>query len=105
LSVVNEVDGKKVDLFGPNPQEQFIFTPDGYFSINIIRSGRTKFTATTARLALPRKTKRRWPELSVFLAHTPSIPTAGKRFMLSAAASPIGMLLNKNASFRSRAMR
>lgn len=45
LSVVNEVDSKKDDLFGPNPQGQFIFTPDGHFSINIIRSGRTKFAS------------------------------------------------------------
>jgi hypothetical protein len=48
LSVVNEVDGKKVDLFGPYPQGQFIFTPDGYFSINIIRSGRTKFVSNNS---------------------------------------------------------
>jgi Lipocalin-like domain len=45
LSAVNEVDGKKADLFGPNPQGQFIFTADGHFSINIIRSGRTKFAS------------------------------------------------------------
>jgi hypothetical protein len=49
LSVVNEVDGKKVDLFGPNPQGQFIFTPDGHFSINIIRSGRTKFASSNSK--------------------------------------------------------
>jgi len=49
LSVVNEVDGKKVDLFGPNPQGQFIFTADGHFSINIIRSGRTKFAANNSK--------------------------------------------------------
>ena len=48
LSVVNEVDGKKFHLFGPNPQGQFIFTADGYFSINIIRSGRTKFASNNS---------------------------------------------------------
>ena len=48
LSVVNEVHGKKVDLFGQNPRGQFIFTSDGYFSINIIRSGRTKFVSNNS---------------------------------------------------------
>ena len=49
LSVVNEVDGKKVDLFGPHPQGQFIFTADGHFSINIVRSGRTKFASNNSK--------------------------------------------------------
>ena len=49
LSVVNEIDRKKVDLFGPHPQGQFIFTPDGHFSINIIRSGRTKFASNNSK--------------------------------------------------------
>ncbi len=49
LSVVNEIDGKKVDLFGSNPQGQFIFTTDGHFSINIIRSGRTKFSSNNSK--------------------------------------------------------
>lgn len=48
LSVVNEIDGKKVDLFGPNPHGQFIFTADGHFSINITRSGRTKFVSNNS---------------------------------------------------------
>ena len=33
VSVVNEVDGKKIDLYGPNVQGLFMFTPDGHFSI------------------------------------------------------------------------
>lgn len=49
LSVVSEVDGKKVDLFGPTPKGQFIFTLDGHFSINIIRSGRKKFASNNSK--------------------------------------------------------
>ena len=45
VSVVNEVDGKKIDLYGPNPQGQFIFTADGHFSVNIMRPGRPKFAS------------------------------------------------------------
>ena len=57
LSVVNEVDGKKFHLFGPNPQGQFIFTPDGYFSINIIRSSRRKFTANNSKTGTAEENK------------------------------------------------
>jgi len=45
VSVVNEVNGQKVDLYGPNPQGQFIFTADGLYSINIMRPGRPKFAS------------------------------------------------------------
>jgi hypothetical protein len=71
LSVVNEVDGKKVDLFGPDPQGQFIFTPDGYFSINIIRSGRTKFTAKNSKAGTTEENKEAMAgTLSLFGAYT-----------------------------------
>jgi len=48
VSVVSEVGGKKSDLFGPSPRGQFIFTPDGHFSINIIRSGRKRFASNNS---------------------------------------------------------
>jgi len=43
VSVVNDVDGKKIDLYGPNPQGEFTFTADGHFSENLMRPGRPKF--------------------------------------------------------------
>src|SRR5262249_52083592 len=52
LSAVSEIHGRKTELFGPTPKGQYIFTSEGYFSINIIRSGRTKFASnnrTTGR--------------------------------------------------------
>ena len=57
LTVVNEVGGEKVDLFGPNPQGQFIFTADGHFSINIIRSGRTKFASNNSTVSTAEENK------------------------------------------------
>jgi hypothetical protein len=45
VSVVNTVDGKQIDLYGPNPQGQTIFTRDGHFSTNIMRPGRAKFAS------------------------------------------------------------
>ena len=57
LSVVNEVDGKKIDLFGSNPQGQFIFTADGHFSINIIRSARTKFASNNSKAGTAEENK------------------------------------------------
>ena len=48
VSAVNEVDGKKIgDLYGPNPQGQFIFTRDGHFSLFIVRPGRPKFASNS----------------------------------------------------------
>lgn len=43
VSVVNEQDGKKAELFGPQPKGLFIFTADGHFSTGIVRQGRAKF--------------------------------------------------------------
>jgi Lipocalin-like domain len=44
LSVVNEENGKKTELFGAEPKGLFIFTADGHFSTGIVRQGRPKFT-------------------------------------------------------------
>jgi len=43
VSVVNEQDGKKTELFGSQPKGLFIFTADGHFSTGIVRQGRAKF--------------------------------------------------------------
>ena len=43
VSVVNEQDGKKTELFGAQPKGLFIFTADGHFSTGIVRQGRPKF--------------------------------------------------------------
>ena len=53
ISDVNVVDGKKVDLFGPNPQGQFIFTADGKFSIHIMRPARLKFASNNRTAGTP----------------------------------------------------
>src|ERR1700730_8463165 len=45
VTVVNETDGKKLELFGSEPKGQFIFTADGHFSTNIVRPGRPKFAS------------------------------------------------------------
>jgi len=45
VSVVNDVNGKKIDLYGPNPKGQYIFTADGHFAGDIMRLGRPKFAS------------------------------------------------------------
>ena len=47
-SIVNEQDGKKTDVFGPNPRGFMIFTPEGRFSGIIMRESLPKF-AVNAR--------------------------------------------------------
>lgn len=44
-SVVNEQDGTRIEPFGPNPKGYFIFTPDGHYSLQIVRPDRMKFAA------------------------------------------------------------
>jgi hypothetical protein len=38
VSIYNELDGKKTDVFGPNPRGSMILTPNGRFSFIIIRA-------------------------------------------------------------------
>jgi Lipocalin-like domain len=38
-------DGTQVPGFGPNPDGMLIFTPDGHFSLQVIRSGRAPFAS------------------------------------------------------------
>ncbi|HWR97918.1 MAG TPA: lipocalin-like domain-containing protein [Candidatus Methanoperedens sp.] len=44
-SVVNEKDGKKTDVFGADPKGSMILTPDGRYSIILMRSDLPKFAA------------------------------------------------------------
>jgi hypothetical protein len=45
VSIYNEVDGKKIDVFGTNPRGSMILTPDGRFSIIIMRASLPKFAS------------------------------------------------------------
>ncbi len=49
VSIYNEQDGKKTDVFGPNPRGSLILTPDGSFSYILMRASLPKF-ASNARL-------------------------------------------------------
>ena len=57
VSVVNDVNGSKIDLYGPNPQGQIIFTRDGHFSFSNMRPGRTKFAANSRTAGTPEENK------------------------------------------------
>lgn len=56
-SVVNEIDGKKVEPFGPNPSGYFIFTVDGHYSFQIVRPGRVKFASNNRVKGTPEEYK------------------------------------------------
>ncbi len=45
VSIVNEKDGKKTEEFGPNPRGSLILTPDGRFSLIIMRATLPKFAS------------------------------------------------------------
>jgi hypothetical protein len=45
LSIYNELDGKKTDVFGSNPKGSMILTPDGRFSIIIVKADLPKFAS------------------------------------------------------------
>jgi hypothetical protein len=57
ISVVNTVDGKKIDLYGSNPQGLIIFTRDGHFSFSNMRPGRTKFASSNRMAGTPEENK------------------------------------------------
>lgn len=57
VSAGTEVGGEEVDLFGPNPVEQFTFTPDGHFSLRILRPGRSKLAANKGTAGTPETNK------------------------------------------------
>jgi hypothetical protein len=49
VSIYNELDGKKTDVFGPNPRGSLILTPGGSFSYVLMRASLPKF-ASSVRL-------------------------------------------------------
>jgi Lipocalin-like domain len=47
VSIYNEQEGKKTDVFGPNPRGCMIFTPDGRFSYILMRASLPKFASNS----------------------------------------------------------
>ena len=45
VSIYNEQDGKKTEVFGPNPRGSLILTPNGRFSIIMMRGRLPKFAS------------------------------------------------------------
>ena len=45
VSAVNEQDGKKTDVFGPNPRGTLILTPEGRYAMIMVRAGLPKFAS------------------------------------------------------------
>jgi len=44
-SIYNEVDGKKIDIFGPNPKGLMMLTPSGRFTITIMKASLPAFAS------------------------------------------------------------
>lgn len=57
VSAIYEVDGKKSEIFGPNPLGQFIFTADGHFSLTVMRSDRPRFASNNSTTGTPEENK------------------------------------------------
>jgi hypothetical protein len=57
VSVTLEQDGKKTDMYGPDPQGQATFDPNGRFSIMFIRSDVPKFASTNREAGTPEENK------------------------------------------------
>ena len=57
VSVTLEQDGKKMDMYGTNPQGQAIYYPNGHFSIMFIRSDIPKFASTNREAGTPEENK------------------------------------------------
>ena len=45
VELYNETDGKRMEPFGPNPRGSILLTPDGRFSMTIMRTSLPKFAA------------------------------------------------------------
>ena len=57
VSLTLEKDGQKTDMYGPNPQGQAIFDPNGRFSLMVIRSDVPKFASTNREAGTPEENK------------------------------------------------
>lgn len=53
VSVTFEKDGKKTDLYGPNPQGQMTFDPNGRLSFIVTRSDLPKFASNNRQAGTP----------------------------------------------------
>ena len=47
VSCINEQDGKKIDVFDPNPRGTYIITPDGRFSQILMNASLPKFASNS----------------------------------------------------------
>ncbi|MBI5075778.1 MAG: lipocalin-like domain-containing protein [Nitrospirae bacterium] len=45
VELYNETDGKRLEPFGPNPRGSMLLTPDGHFSMTLMRSSLPKFAS------------------------------------------------------------
>jgi len=45
VSIYNEQDGKKIEVFGPNPRGTMILTPDGRFAMILMNASLPKFAS------------------------------------------------------------
>jgi Lipocalin-like domain len=57
VSITLEQDGKKTDFYGPNPQGQATFDPNGRVSIIFIRSDLPKFAYKDGQAGTPEENK------------------------------------------------
>jgi len=53
VSIYNEQDGKKIDVFGPNPRGVTIYTPDGHFSQMLMNASLPKFASNNRTKGTP----------------------------------------------------
>ncbi len=57
VSVTNTQDGKKTDLFGPNPKGVLVFDANGRFTLVFLRSDLLKFTSANRATGTPEENK------------------------------------------------
>lgn len=57
VSLVNEHNGKKTDLFGHDPRGLYVMTPDGRFSFILMRSSLPKFSANNRQKGTAKENK------------------------------------------------
>ena len=69
VSVTLEQDGKKIDMYGANPQGHAIFAPNGRFSIMFIRPDVPKFASANREAGTSEENK---------AAVNGSMPTSGR---------------------------
>lgn len=57
VSVTFEREGKKTDFYGPNPQGQIMFDPNGRISFFVARSDLPKFASSNRQAGTPEENK------------------------------------------------